>query len=145
MSFICTSRTGWSMQEKIGKVGILGIGIGLLCAVVGMPAAAQVPGPDYFPIGVHSQPKLSFDKWKARGVNTLFQYEAENNSLGVPQVSMADWSKTAASKGLYYVRAPSANPADDLQESNLLAWAQKDEPDLSNHSPNPAVNIDIYQ
>jgi hypothetical protein len=27
----------------------------------------------------------------------------------------------------------------------LLGWAQKDEPDLSNHSPNPAVNIDIYQ
>lgn len=108
-------------------------------------AWAQLPGDDFFPIGVHSQPKSSFDKWKGRGINTLFQYEAENNSLGVPQVSIQQWSQTAASKGLYYVRMPSANPADDLQESNLIAWAQKDEPDLSNHSPNPATNIDIYQ
>jgi hypothetical protein len=108
-------------------------------------ARAQVPSADYFPIGVHAQPKNSFDKWKSLGINTLFQYEGENNSQGVPTVSMATWSSTAASKGLYYVRAPSANPADDLQEKNLLAWAQKDEPDLSNHNPNPAVNIDIYQ
>lgn len=108
-------------------------------------AQAQYPNPDFFPIGVHAQPKGSFDKWKARGVNTLFQYEGETNGQGVPTVSMQTWSDTAASKGLYYVRAPSANQADDLQEPNLLAWAQKDEPDLSNHSPNPSVNIDIYQ
>src|SRR5258706_15439997 len=113
--------------------------------VIPIVAWAQVPSADYFPIGVHGQPKSSFDKWKSRGVNTLFQYEGENNSQGVPTVSMATWSSTAASKGLYYVRAPSANPADDLQEKNLIAWAQKDEPDLSNHNPTPAVNIDIYQ
>jgi hypothetical protein len=108
-------------------------------------AGAQIPSDDFFPIGVHSQPKGSFDKWKARGVNTIFQYEAERNGQGVPTVSLRTWSDTAAAKGLYYVREPSANPADDLQEANLLAWAQKDEPDLVNHDPNPAVNIDIYQ
>jgi hypothetical protein len=136
--------------EKIRRGGnslkILSV---LFCGLAlggGTPAArAQVPSSDFFPIGVHSQPKNSFDLWKSRGINTLFQYEAENNSLGNATVSMSLWSSTAASKGLYYVRAPSANPADDLQEKNLIAWAQKDEPDLSNHSPNPAVNIDIYQ
>jgi hypothetical protein len=111
----------------------------------GLTARAQLPSDDFFPIGVHSQPRNSFDKWKARGINTLFQYEAERNGQGVPLVSIRTWSDLAASKGLYYVREPSANPADDLQEPNLLAWAQKDEPDLINHDPNPAVNIDIYQ
>jgi hypothetical protein len=117
----------------------------VLVGVTPIVSNAQVPSDDYFPIGVHGQPKSSFDKWKSRGINTLFQYEGENNGQGVPTVSMKLWSDTAASKGLYYVRAPSANPADDLQESNLIAWAQKDEPDLSNHNPNPATNIDIYQ
>jgi len=88
----------------------------------------------------------SFDKWKARGINTLFQYEAENNSQGVPQVSIQQWSQAAASKRLYYVRQPSANHRRrPSRKKNLIAWAQKDEPDLSNHSPNPATNIDIYQ
>ena len=108
-------------------------------------AHAQIPSDDFFPIGVHSQPKNSFDKWKGRGVNTLFQYEAERNGQGVPSVTLQQWSDTATGKGLYYVREPSANPADDLQDTHLLAWAQKDEPDLSNHDPNPAYNIDIYQ
>jgi hypothetical protein len=114
-------------------------------AALAPAARAQLPSDSFFPIGVHSQPKSSFDKWKARGVNTLFQYEAERNGQGVPSVSLQSWSDIAASKGLYYVREPAANPADDLQDTHLLAWAQKDEPDLINHDPNPAVNIDIYQ
>src|SRR5689334_10954868 len=141
MSYRCASVTGRLLVTSWGKI---------LCTTVvlgcyGGLASAQVPSSDYFPIGVHGQPKSSFDKWKSRGINTLFQYEGENNAQGVPTVTMSDWSATAASKGLYYVRAPSANPANDLQEKNLIAWAQKDEPDLSNHSPTPAVNIDIYQ
>lgn len=133
MLFICSSRT---------KLVLLA---GLLVGVSPILTRGQVPNDSYFPIGVHGQPLSSFDKWKSRGVNTLFQYEGENNAQGVPTVSMKLWSDTAASKGLYYVRAPSANPADDLQEKYLIAWAQKDEPDLSNHNPNPATNIDIYQ
>jgi hypothetical protein len=116
-----------------------------LLATVTPTARAQIPGDDFFPIGVHSQPKNSFDKWKGRGINTMFQWEAERNGSGVPTVSLQTWSDTAASKGLYYVREPSANPADDLQDSHLLAWAQKDEPDLVNHDPNASANIDIYQ
>jgi hypothetical protein len=119
--------------------------VALTIAGISQAALAQVPNADFFPIGVHGQPKSSFDKWQSRGINTLFQYEGENNAQGVPTVTMQQWSAAAAAKGLYYVRAPSANPADDLQEKYLIAWAQKDEPDLSNHSPNPATNIDIYQ
>jgi hypothetical protein len=58
---------------------------------------------------------------------------------------MKQWSDAAASKGLYYARWPSDNPANDLQEKYLLAWTQKDEPDLPNHDPYPPRNIDIYQ
>src|SRR5687768_6048342 len=119
----------------------------LLAAVMvgGISAHAQYPTTDYFPIGVHAQPTSSFDKWKSRGINTLFQYEAQKNGQGVPTVTIPTWSSEAAKRGLYYVREPSANPADDLQEKFLMAWAQKDEPDLINHNPNPAANIDIYQ
>jgi hypothetical protein len=132
-------------QGKGKRKLVVTAAVGAVLAGWGLAAEAQVPGSYFFPIGVHAQPKGSFDKWAGRGVNTLYQYEGENNSQGVPSVPMDVWSSTAASKGLYYVRTPSANPADDLQEKYLLAWAQKDEPDLSNHSPNPAVNIDIYQ
>ena len=147
MSYRCSSRGNRSgvQQSKGKKRSVITALVGALLGGLGLAAQAQVPSNDYFPIGVHAQPKGSFDKWVGRGVNTLFQYEGENNSQGLPSVPMDVWSSTAASKGLYYVRTPSANPADDLQEKYLLAWAQKDEPDLSNHSPNPAVNIDIYQ
>jgi hypothetical protein len=144
MSYIFASRSAKSMR-KVAQNAALGLWVAVIFLFGSSVTLAQAPSSDYFPIGVHGQPKSSFDKWKARGVNTLFQYEGENNGQGVPTVSMKLWSDTAASKGLYYVRAPGANPADDLQEKNLLAWAQKDEPDLSNHNPNPATNIDIYQ
>jgi hypothetical protein len=152
MSYICASRLGRSIvAERKGKRrGFARLAATAVAAIVlsglgALQAKAQTPSSDFFPIGVHSQPKNSFDKWKLRGVNTLFQYEAEKDSSGNPTVSIPTWSSTAASKGLYYVRTPSANPADDLQDSNLLAWAQSDEPDLSNHSATPSINIDIYQ
>jgi hypothetical protein len=141
MLYFCASR----IMFRFRTVAVNLLSVGLLVGGLALSARGQYPNADFFPIGVHSQPKSSFDKWKSRGVNTLFQYEAENNGQGVPSVSIENWSATAASKGLYYVRKPAANPADDLADRNLLAWAQKDEPDLSNHSPNPAVNIDIYQ
>jgi hypothetical protein len=152
MSYICASRLGRSIvEERKGKRrgfarwAAAAVAAVLLSGLGSLPAKAQMPNSDFFPIGVHAQPKASFDKWKGRGINTLFQYEAEKDSNGNATVSLQSWSSTAASKGLYYVRTPAANPADDLQDPNLLAWAQLDEPDLSNHSPTPSVNIDIYQ
>ncbi|HSI37392.1 MAG: beta-galactosidase [Phycisphaerae bacterium] len=102
-------------------------------------AGAQLPNPSFFPIGVHSQPIDSFDKWKGRGINSLFQYEKSWSNH-----TMDQWDAAAEARGLYYARWPSANPANDLQKKNLMAWTQLDEPDLPNHNPNPAANIDIY-
>jgi hypothetical protein len=107
-------------------------------------ASAQLPSPDFFPIGVFGQPKSSFAKWKNRGVNTMFQYEPEMSG-GVPRVTMEEWSAAARAQGLYYMRHPSANPADDLQDKNLIAWTQNDEPDLPNHEAIAQVIIDRYQ
>ncbi len=112
---------------------------------IGAPALAQLPSDDFFPIGVHSQPTTSFAKWKARGLNTMYQYEGMYNYLGQPTVSIAQWDAAAVANGLYFVRRPSDNPSNDLQQKNLLAWAQGDEPDLVNHDPVPQHSIDSYQ
>jgi hypothetical protein len=167
MSYSCASRTNRSAPTRQNIVKLrsnvksgknsglfasknLQAAIPLAAALLGLaaatsPARAQLPSEDFFPIGVFAQPVNSFDKWKSRGINTLFQYEPQNNSQGVPTATMKQWSDAAASRGLYYARLPSDNPANDLQEKYLLAWTQKDEPDLENHDPNPPRNIDIYQ
>jgi hypothetical protein len=105
---------------------------------------AQLPSSDFFPIGVFAQPKSSFAKWKGRGINTMFQYEPELSG-GVPRVTMDEWSAAARAQGLYYMRHPSVNPADDLQDKNLIAWTQNDEPDLPNHEAIAQVIVDRYQ
>src|SRR4051794_7444578 len=107
MLFICASRTSRNCVQSVvpamhqGRRPVVsnfsGMRIGVILSAVAvaavcLPAAAQYPTSDFFPIGVHSQPKASFDKWKARGVNALFQYEAENNGQGVPSVSIETWS-----------------------------------------------------
>jgi len=79
-------------------------------------APAQ-PRPNFFPIGVFSQPAYSFDGWKGLGVNTMFFYESQGGT-----VSMASWDQAAANAGLKIIRQPSANPSDDIGKSNLLAW-----------------------
>src|SRR4051794_13113618 len=116
MSYICASRLGRSIvEERKGKRRRFARFVASAIAAVllgtwgSLPAKAQTPSSDFFPIGVQAQPKASFDKWKGRGVNTLFQYEAEKDSFGNATVSLSTWSNTAASKGLYYVRTPAAN------------------------------------
>ena len=138
-------QTSKNLRAK-GRKAAITLAVALLGLAAGAPSAtAQLPSEDFFPIGVFAQPINSFDKWKSRGVNTLFQWEPQNNSQGVPTATMKQWSDAAAARGLYYARLPSENPANDLQEKYLLAWTQKDEPDLENHDPNPPFNIDIYQ
>jgi len=39
------------------------------------------------------------------------------------------WNKAAIRDGLYEIRAPAGNPASDIRDRNLLAWALPDEPD----------------
>jgi RTX calcium-binding nonapeptide repeat (4 copies)/Beta-galactosidase len=82
-----------------------------------------VKGPDFFPIGVWAQPAKDFDKWKARGINTVVIYEGYAATID-------EWTKAAADRRLWMIRRPRPNPADDVGQPYLLAWAQPDEPDI---------------
>ncbi|MDB5324402.1 MAG: hypothetical protein JWN40_6033 [Phycisphaerales bacterium] len=83
-----------------------------------------------FVIGVWSQPVNSFDKWKARGINTVVGYEGQSGTVSVEKFSAA-----AVADGLYMIRHPNADPAKDIGQKNLLAWMQNDEPDYHNTDP----------
>jgi hypothetical protein len=79
---------------------------------------------------VWSQPLYTFDKWQSRGINTVINFEPYGG-----QNTMDQWSDAANAHGFYQVRAPRANPADDLNETRLLAWMHADEPDLHKVAP----------
>jgi hypothetical protein len=74
-----------------------------------------------FPIGVYVQAPASFGMWKSRGVNTVVVVPDGNSEKA--------WNKAAIRHGLYEIRAPASNPASDVGNKNLLAWALPDEPD----------------
>ena len=74
-----------------------------------------------FPIGVYVQAPASFGMWKSRGVNTVVVVPDGNSEKA--------WNKAAIRHGLYEIRAPASNPASDVANKNLLAWALPDEPD----------------
>jgi len=80
----------------------------------------------FFPIGVWSQPVYSFATWKARGVNTMVNYESEGGTVSIDQ-----WSNAVDALGLYQIRQPRGNPALDIKETSLLAWMNNDEPDVN--------------
>src|SRR6202035_60228 len=46
--------------------------------------------------------------------------------------SQQQWESAVIANNLYEIRAPSANPADDINNKNLLAWSHHDEPDVNN-------------
>lgn len=77
----------------------------------------------FFPIGIFAQRQEDFSKWKSRGLNTLFLVSL---SYGT---DLADWEASARAKGLRTIRQPLPKPADDIGNTNLLAWSQMDEPD----------------
>jgi hypothetical protein len=74
-----------------------------------------------FPIGVYVQAPDNFELWKSRGVNTMVVVPDGNSETA--------WNKAAIRDGLYEIRAPASNPASDVGDKNLLAWALPDEPD----------------
>jgi hypothetical protein len=90
--------------------------------------AASPPAPGgfaalahFFPIGAYVQPSANFGLWKSRGVNTM---------VIVPQGSSERaWNRAAVQDGLYEIRAPAGNPARDIADKHLLAWALPDQPD----------------
>jgi hypothetical protein len=102
------------------------------CSQSASAAGAVTTPDDFYPIAVWSQPIVNFDRWKARGVNTLMKYEPYG---GAPGNDIDSWAKAAAARSLYQIRQAKANPADDLNDSKLLAWMQDDEPDYRNHDP----------
>jgi len=83
---------------------------------------------DVFPIGVWTQPVASFDKWKSRGVNTLIEYQGDGATI-------EQWSQAARDRGMFYIRRPLSNPALDKGDTNLLAWALPDEPEITSKYP----------
>jgi hypothetical protein len=85
------------------------------------------PSTPKFLIGVWYQPIDSFEKWKARGVNTLVGYESNGNT-----VSREQWMDAARKAGFSYIVKPTGDAEDakrDAADPNLLAWEQPDEPD----------------
>jgi hypothetical protein len=77
----------------------------------------------FFPIGIFGQRQQDFSKWKSRGLNTLFLVSLDDGT------DLADWESSARAAGLRTIRQPLPNPADDIGNTNLLAWSQMDEPD----------------
>lgn len=97
------------------------ISIGWIAFATTSALAAAVPPQlaNFFPIGVWVPPPYAYALWQSRGANTMvgigFDLEgsiAQANALG-----------------LHMIREPRPNPADDANETLLLAWAQPDEPD----------------
>jgi Beta-galactosidase len=108
------------------KIAPLALLAGAAAAVCPSVVWAYEPPPsDFFPVGVFLQPVTTFDTWKARGVNTVVDFAASSQPLET-------WNAAAVARGLYMIRAPRANPAQDVNEKNLLAWSQPDEPDYKN-------------
>jgi hypothetical protein len=102
---------------------------------------AKKTGPKTFIIGVWSQPTYNFDKWKKRGINTLVNYEGLSGT-----VSMDSWIAAANSRGLFQIRRPRENPADDKNEKLLLAWTGGDEPDIYSQSHRALKpNYELYK
>ena len=95
------------------------------------PFAANAPAGPPIIVGVWYQPADSFDKWKARGVNTLVGYENQGGT-----VTREQWTAAARAKGLFYITQASADLKKDSADPALLAWLHKDEPDgVGNVSP----------
>jgi hypothetical protein len=76
---------------------------------------------NFFPIGAYVQPTSNFALWKSRGVNTVVDVPSGNDET--------TWDEAAIQDGLHEIRAPASNPAIDVGDKNLLAWAQSDQPD----------------
>src|SRR5258706_12374691 len=119
--------------------------LAILFLVFSTRALADPPkstAPPKFLIGVWYQPISSFEKWKARGVNTLVGYENEGGG-----VSRQKWMEAARNAGLYYIAKATDDPEEmkaDPADPYLLPWSQQDEPDGVGNTP-PEKTIYIYK
>jgi len=94
-----------------------------------------------FIIGVWSQPAGDIGRWKARGINTMLNYESQGHS-----VSMDDYTSACAKAGVFLIRQPRAGQAifDDAHEECLLAWMHNDEPDIKKPAVDPLDLLNDY-
>ena len=111
---------------RLSKVRALVAGVVLATGLMrsgSARAAGRVETPeDFFPIAVWSQPIVNFDRWKARGVNTLMKYEPYG---GAPGNDINSWSNAANSKGFFQLRQPRENPAGSGSSSELTKRAAR--------------------
>ena len=112
-------------QTHSVTINAVSTGDNTIIATGNISTAAPPAAPPIFTIGVWSQPAYSFQTWAQRGINTVVNYDSYGGTD-----SLATWSQVAVDKGLYMIRQPADNPADDLHQANLLAWMQPDEPEL---------------
>ena len=109
------------------RAPVLALSLGLGFLGCGGGGSESSPGPSepdlflggFFPIGVWVPPAYDFEKWKGRNVNTM---------VGVTQ-DFEEWNAEANRLGLRMIRESRPNPANDIGETLLLAWAHDDEPD----------------
>lgn len=142
---LVTSASGWVTKGKVAPMGAIPIRVEIAArkgAERGMTLNVSsavdsnakdfanitnrpdpTAGPDFFVIGAWSQPKGSMAKWKARGINTMVQYESS-------AATIQEWTQAAVDNGLMMIRKPVPGVVDDIGQKNLIAWAHPDEPDI---------------
>jgi hypothetical protein len=81
----------------------------------------------FFVIGTFMPTIPEFQTWKSRGVNTMV---AEAGAADVSTI-IQQWNDKARQMGLKMIRRPLPVPANDIGNTDLLAWMQDDEPDAS--------------
>ena len=98
----------------------------------------QTPTRPNFLIAVFSQPTSSFDKWLARGVNTLVSHEPEGG-----RIKKSDWEAAATAKNLFFLDYPSEDDEilqNEAKQTHRLAFMQDDEPDLTRDTNSDPAN-----
>jgi hypothetical protein len=117
------------------RLGLLGIPAAILAGAG--PAAGQAlfsDQPDVFPIGVWQQPSFNFDKWQARGVNTLVEVPGGHDT---ETAYWADWVTQAKARSFNIIRQPdpTVSLSDDLTRGGIDAFMLRDEPDYRDVDP----------
>jgi hypothetical protein len=106
---------GWIVVSSIATA---------LASCSAMAAGPTAPPEGFFPIGVAGLDPNQFATWKRLGANTV----VGNITPGAWQDF---WNDTAVRDGLWQIRNPRFNPAQDNGQPYLLAWAYPDLPDVN--------------
>lgn len=86
-----------------------------------------------FIIGVWAQPSSLFQRWKDRGINTLFG--ASND------VAKNIWELKAADAKLQFIDYAGIDPVGEAKQDYRIGFTQPDEPDMPSHIAKPGSTI----